>query len=389
LQVGGHSADGTSFHGWDYLYEENPTSGYIILLEVDRFTFVFYAITPSAVWQQFWPTFAAIVDSFSVNEDTLMARPTPTPITHRTIEIYALAFSPDGSIIATTDGYSLYMWDIENEELLFTTYLVDMHTIGSDSLVFSPNGELVAVSTGDVFIIDIESGQMTFSNVSDTFSRSDELVTAVDFSPDGSRLVTAHDGFISIWDVTNGEKVKTIQGHEDKKINAIAFTPDGNRIVSAGWDDNLRVWDSTSGAEILSIPAGQDGISVFAVSPDGKMVVTGGSNGSLCLWDLNTKEQILTVSGNYEYLNSVVFHPHANLFASLGGIDGLSKAIIWDANTGDKLLTIEVSEFASSLAFSPDGMYIAVGNMFTGNITIWNVETGEEVKVIETIIPLP
>jgi tetratricopeptide (TPR) repeat protein len=77
----------------------------------------------------------------------------------------------------------------------------------------------------------------------------------------------------------------TLRGHTDI-VSAVNFSPDGKRIISGGKDGTVRVYDATTGAELLTLHAGSDVITV-AFSPDGKTVAAGTIDGTV-LWESGT-----------------------------------------------------------------------------------------------------
>jgi WD40 repeat protein len=71
----------------------------------------------------------------------------------------------------------------------------------------------------------------------------DAAVTSAEFSPDGSRIVTASDDkTVRIWDVATAKEIAVLRGHDGAVVSA-AFSPDGLRIVTASEDTTARVWD--------------------------------------------------------------------------------------------------------------------------------------------------
>ena len=117
-------------------------------------------------------------------------------------------------------------------------------------LVFSPNGDMLAVTTlGKTRLFECEKQ-----------TRIDEMKvsksSALAFLPDDTVLVTARlfNGKIELWDLTTGDKFSTLDGHTNG-VEQLVFSPDGKTLASIGSEGTILIWDwdeirkSTSGSE--------------------------------------------------------------------------------------------------------------------------------------------
>ncbi|KAF8646088.1 hypothetical protein AX14_009113 [Amanita brunnescens Koide BX004] len=90
-------------------------------------------------------------------------------------------------------------------------------------------------------------------------------VNSLAFSPDGSKIISgSSDTTLRIWDASTGvEVLPPLRGHDDW-VCSVAFSPDGSKIISGSFDETIRVWDASTGVEMLPPLQGHDD-SIFSV----------------------------------------------------------------------------------------------------------------------------
>ncbi len=217
-------------------------------------------------------------------------------------------------------------------------------------------------------------------------------VTSVAFSPDGTRLASsAADKMIMIWDVSTGEQLITIRGHA-QGVTSVAFSPDGARLASASMDKTIRLWNASTGEHLETIRGHDEPVISITFSPRGEQLASS-SRSTVRLWSASTAEPVATLHGHEsEIVTSIAFSPDGAWIAS-GSHDATIRAWeastgkqlnatirIWDASTGKQLNMFRSrQESVSSVAFFPPGGHrLATGSM-DRTIMIWDTTSGEEV----------
>ena len=183
----------------------------------------------------------------------------------------------------------------------------------------------------------------------------------------------------------------TLRGHTDTLWSAV-YSQDGTKIATASADGTARIWDATTGKELLSVksvvqgtkppgPAfeGWGGFWYATFSPDGKYLATADGDGIARIWDAVTGEELLALEGHRDEVNHIEFSPDGSRVVTVGP-DGL--AIIWDVLTGEKLLTLPQGSALYWVVFSPDGSQIAIANHDDAWVSIWDVITGERLLTL-------
>jgi WD40 repeat protein len=279
--------------------------------------------------------------------------------------VRSVAFSPDGSQIATGSGdQTVQIWDAQTGQVDSEPF----RGVGWVwSVAWSPTSPRIASSSRRTVVVwDTNTIEMVAS-----FEGHRNDVFCVAYSPDGSRLASgSRDCEIRIWNANTGKMVgKPLVGHNDY-VRSITFSPDGKQIASGSSDRTVRIWDVQTG-QTIGEPLRGHANYVFSVawSPNGYLLASGSDDHTIRLWDIQTRHQLFTLQGHSSAVASVAFSPDGSNLAS-GSYDGTIR--LWDPRSGKCIECMDKPSqgYVHSVAFSPDGQRIASGS-YDDTVRVW------------------
>jgi WD40 repeat protein/predicted Ser/Thr protein kinase len=298
-----------------------------------------------------------------------------------------VVFSPDCRRLAgASEGGKITVWDAATGAVLLK--LEDPAKLVS-GLVFNRDGSLFAGACGDgprapiLKVWDVATGKA--SAISEAFHLNSAGIQAA-FNPDGRQLAFSHESTVKVWDLAAGKATLTLQGpvREEAPVpgwaEGLVFSPDGRRLAGVwrGW--TVRVWDMTTG-EALNLaqrpsqwfggpgPLLASRITNLVFSPDGRRLAGVCDGRTPTIWDATTGEELLTLNGHTGPVWSLVFSPDGRRLATASQ-DGTVK--LWDAAGGHEAFTLKGhTGWRANLTFSPDGRRLAIASN-RGTIWIWD-----------------
>ena len=192
------------------------------------------------------------------------------------------------------------------------------------------------------------------------------------------------DNDIRLWNASSGERVNSLSRHIGPVLS-VAISPDGQTLASGSADSKIMLWNARNGALRRTLTAHRDQVHAVAFSADGQTLASGsggiGGDFRVLLWDASSGQVRQTLTGHTDRVLTIAFSPDGNAIAT-GSAEKDQTIKIWDANTGQILQTLEgSSSYINSVAFSADGNILASTD--SNRIQLWDIARGDRIRQIK------
>ncbi|MCO6456805.1 MAG: protein kinase [Pirellulaceae bacterium] len=321
-------------------------------------------------------------------------------------QVMCVAFDRAGTLLATgsqgpltdfgsttpNDMGELKLWDLATgrERLALAG-----HELGTFAVAFSPDGATLASASRDGTVKLWRAADGTL--IRTLFGHAGS-VQHVAFSPDGQRLASASsDRTARIWRVDDGKPLSVLRGHT-LEVNALAFHPAGRYLVTCAEQyrsraPEIKLWDLEDLPEVVECGNVADQPRLNALSADGQLVATarpkqGGQHHEVRVFDASSGADLVALAGDIGYPDEMRFAPDGKLVALYHGptvawrtfdIRGAQPARAvaertfpqYEPPTGFSLRSVEP-------ALTRDGSLLATYHVATESVVVSDAREGRE-----------
>jgi WD40 repeat protein len=260
-----------------------------------------------------------------------------------------------------TSEPQLVLWDAQSGKTRWsiTTTLPELR-----SVAFSPDGSLIA--SGHEFarlaLWDAGSGALVRALEGHT-----SAVTAVSFGRGGLLASASLDGSIRLWDTEAGQEIRVLSGHPEGVL-AIAFEPDQKHLISGGNDRLVRRWEVESGTEAGGPGRHAQPVCAVAIAPTG-LIATASLSRAIKIWSEHGKEKHLIEGLKSDPWSLAISSDSMVLAASVG-----HRVQRWGTEAANPLPDLRGHHAVVTAVSHSDQRLASVSE--DGNVALWNVASG-------------
>jgi WD40 repeat protein len=296
----------------------------------------------------------------------------PTKVTPRQNEVpnevhSPPLFSPNGKWLVTVDPETTnaVLWNAGN------LTLVNSNLAGGHSVVGFARGDEIATFDAEGLRLEFRpsasASPISYVSLGGTNMNGGPCAFAKSVPDRNKFFAIDAAGLIRIWTMDTGRLLRSIQGPTPPIRNAVMSAHGDQIAVSIEQENEARLYDCATGTQ-KELLGHRDFVSGLAFSPDGATLATGSMDGTIRLWNTTNGICVATLPGHLQETTDLAFSPDGRTLASVGRRESLK---LWHLPTLREIYSESEPDAGGSLCFSPDGTRLAMTTE-TGKVRIFS-----------------
>jgi WD40 repeat protein len=280
----------------------------------------------------------------------------------------ALATNPCNAIVATgRDDGTIHLWNFDRLEpsLAPPAIVIPAHLGNIWRLAFSPNGKLVASTGGDrlVRVWDAETG----ANLHE-FSGYTDYIADLQFADDRTLLTRSYNSPLRQWDL-DLDRSQILDCLRDRWILGFTISPDRQWLALGSNSPSLTLWHRSTG-ETIEQPIAGNRLRRFLYSADGRQLVGITDDGTLNLWDLERDYSHRAWQISPQEIRALAFVPDRSDRLIVAGDTG--EISVWDLQQQQCLASNNAHQLpVAAIGILPDRRLVSCG--VDATIRLWEL----------------
>jgi WD40 repeat protein len=269
--------------------------------------------------------------------------------------IYAMCQGalPHQLLSGSSDGFAV-QWNFANQcqdPLVIKTE----QAIWSNLYLPVPNVLILAVSNGDLHVIDVSTKKETR-----LLRLHSAGVSKMVFNAQTNEMYAAGaDGVLSVWNTTVWNLIRAIP-LSTARLRTIALHTETQQLAIAGQEGKVHILETTFFNEIHTLHTHDSGVSALAWHPTKSALISGGKDAHLKAWNSSRDfEEVASIPAHNFAIYDIVFSPNHETMATCSRDKSIK---LWNANTLEPLQRLEIKEGGHShsvnrLIWNETGLY--------------------------------